>query len=511
MKMRYFKHLMPYLCEQSPILYFSTCTDVHSTPGHVTAMSILAGMNTPFNNRLSSSTPDPDRPQIIPERDTNSTHKVSNGTFGVAASSMETNVHPGTDGHFYSSHGYQTVTPPGGNGVYFAASQGFTVTEPMNQNEATGWEKRDSDIGAFQAYIPRDSTGFLPVNGQTPELVGVSKPQENNQSGSSGNKSKSSQHSSSNNTGNSSGTEYIYLPRPVGNMDVDDRNVPPGFQFQNGLYQIKSLGPITTGASGEERQIHGAQLIPVSPTFPASTGRTNSGSDATSNINPIWEIPERDNNGPAKSPRIVQDYIEIAADALSTIDGSVSVSHTMETLTPRSNITDTNTGVPEVGRTKVQSSKSKATSDMKNRKNVKIDSKKISSNESSGTNKTVSFNTQSSQFSVSNSAQSQTTQSAGSLYHLIQTDKGRELVPVSLVHHPSFVHIPSAIVGQGHQNSSSAMTSEGQSQPIADQGSEIMPVAGQPNPWSRVRLDAGMKRVHYILSEMRECGKINSK
>ena len=32
-----------------------------------------------------------------------------------------------------------------------------------------------------------------------------------------------------------------------------------------------------------------------------------------------------------------------------------------------------------------------------------------------------------------------------------------------------------------------------------------------PNPWSGVQAKAGMKKLHYCLKELKECGKINSK
>jgi len=32
-----------------------------------------------------------------------------------------------------------------------------------------------------------------------------------------------------------------------------------------------------------------------------------------------------------------------------------------------------------------------------------------------------------------------------------------------------------------------------------------------PNPWSKVKMDAGLKKLKYLLGELKECGKIGSK
>ncbi|XP_021373019.1 uncharacterized protein LOC110463018 isoform X2 [Mizuhopecten yessoensis] len=502
--------------------------DVQPTPGYVSAMSILG--NTPFNNRLASSTPDPDRPQIIPERDTNSTNVVPYEAYSIGTTTLDIQKEryfQRMNDQFFSSHGPKSVIPHSGNGVYISPSQGFQVTN-NDQNEAKGLDKRDSDIGAFQAYIPRESTGFstVPVNaaGNMPEHVCAT--QGNNQSGSSGDKSRTSLLQT---TGNSSGTEYIYLPRPVANSDIDDRNIPPGFQFQNGLYQIRPHGPMTAGAPGEERQIHNAQLIPVTSTSTNPPNQAHLHSNHRSHNNYIWEIPERDDSGPLKSPRRGHVIKDTVPDTISTIDGSVSGTNTFQNLTPRSTVSESSNTFPPANESKGQSfnEKSKVTADLKTRQNVKGAKGNSLLNDCSE-NTTGSFQTQSSKFSAENAGGCNGTSSAGTLYHLIHTDKGKELVPVSLVHYPSLAHIPGPEhhdgKGQCHNTSSqghvppnidipvSVLTSEAELAGLTHQSSAVKrqdSVAGQPNPWSGVRLDAGMKRVRYLLGEMKECGKIN--
>ncbi|XP_069108305.1 uncharacterized protein [Argopecten irradians] len=525
-----------------------TNDDTDSHPGPVSAFSVLSGGNTPFNDRLASSTPDPDRPQIIPERDTNSAHKIPfrGYTMGI----QKEQYFPATNSHLISNHGYRSAVPSGGEGFRslvppggegyrsalpsggegFSPGQGFVCT---NDGQNNSWEKRDSDIGAFQAYIARESTGFttVPVSAvrQVTEQVGA--PQAKNQSGSSGEKSSVLQ--SSQNTGNSSGTEYIYLPQPVGTADSQDRHIPAGFQYQNGLYQIRPHGPLTAGAPGEERQIHDAQLIPVYST------------QIPDHSNFVWEIPERD-NAPMKSPRHGHVMRESVPDTISTIDGSVS--GTFEPLTPRSTVTESTNTFNSASESKSVKKKPKVTSskpkqtikgkkqnptlnDCTESKTVSFQTQtsKVSGENTTGSQNvqtTVSFQTQTSQISSENTTGSHSVHSTGTLYHLIHTDKGKELVPVSLVHYPSFVNIPGGVhqdgKGQGHISQGQGETNIGRPVTVATNDSELAGLKHQsldlavtnqeqtiPNPWSGVRLDAGMKRVRYLLGEMKECGKIN--
>ncbi|XP_033728187.1 LOW QUALITY PROTEIN: uncharacterized protein LOC117317486 [Pecten maximus] len=512
-----------------PPIVIPCVTNDDDQPGPVTAFSVLSGGNTPFNDRLASSTPDPDRPQIIPERDTNSTQKVPFRDYTMGTTKMDIQKEryfPGMNSQLFSSHGYKSVMPPGGGGVSISPSQGFVSTN-NGQDMPNSWDKRESDIGAFQAYIARESTGFStsPVNvaGHAPEHVVAA--QGKNQSGSSVIKVQFS--TVPQNTGNSSGTEYIYLPQPVGTVDSQERQIPPGFQYQNGLYQIRPHGPMTAGAPGEERQIHNAHLIPVYSTHPPES----IGLDQGPHKNFVWEIPERD-NGPMKSPRQGHVIRDAVPDTISTIDGSVSGANTFEALTPRSTVSESTNPLPSVSEPKSLKKKSKVASS-KPRQNIK--GKKQNSSSNDGTeNKTGSFQTQTSQISAESTAASQGVSSTGTLYHLIHTDKGKELVPVSLVHYPSFVNIPGGVhhdsKGQGHSTGGqgqgegnferpvavSVMTNEAdlaslkhQSLSSAVNNEEQSGSYANPNPWSGVRLDAGMKRVRYLLGEMKECGKIN--
>lgn len=423
----------------------------------------------------------------------------------------------------------------------------------------------DSDIETHQAYIPRESTGFVPQ--WLTSSVGNSKESRNcsgsdkNSSGSSTNKDKlrSFLQNSQNSGSGSSGTEFFYLPRQTEDaVPVELRNGNPPLVIENGLYRIR---PLNSGAQSQGVNIGaGSELIRVSePTI-------NHGSQ----INKTWEIPERDTNDvqPSKAQHIhdisPMNYESDPVLELAANNSVSTITNNLELLTPRSLTTnvDTINSVPESqGQKATSGSAEDMATDAINYRSEN-NSKNVCSENT--TSKTVSFQTQSSKFSdclgtsgqTPRVHQSDSTNEGEVLYQLVHSDHGAQLVPISLLKHPSVLSVQQTLPSQGqgqhvqsqgqYEGSSNLITSprsqrsnQGQyegssnqftsprsqrsnhdlSPPVKDQGAKTVKectddsghFSVDTNPWSRVKLDAGLKRLHYLVKEIKECGKISSK
>ncbi|KAK3577175.1 hypothetical protein CHS0354_037513 [Potamilus streckersoni] len=318
--------------------------------------------NIPFNRRLTSSTPDPDRLffdldgtasrdpmlQDIPERDVNSAfsrntinHNPHPNHFGAdsvnsiraAYYSGSQNNH-GTENFQSSDKNSEHQAMTGSLGFYpnldgFPSQVGELV-QTGSQNQQTGslpqfiidgsfYDRRESDIGAFQPYLNRESFGFVPlpfmfrdaatspVNtlsrfNQTPSTSLEERETVELVSGRSGNSGSSDKPVSVGNTTNTSGTDYAPLPRPaVPEKGQVDKVAIPGpygatlYRLDGGLYELHSV--TETNKTSSQGSASSTLSTPVRKISPSRSPKPSPKEQRSSQQqHQVWEAPERDSS-----------------------------------------------------------------------------------------------------------------------------------------------------------------------------------------------------------------------
>lgn len=414
-----------------------------------------------------------------------------------------------------SNHGNTNVLST--QEVINTSSSGFMPTaNTYSETDIRGWTKRDSDIQTYQAYIPRESTGFAV------KAKNSSNDSKNQSSSSSGAKEVSHLITRENihQSINSSGTDYVVLPWPQGG--AGSNVIPHGtpvFQLQNGLFQIRpsnapGQNPIFTEGQQKENSIRKTPS-PV----PSDLGGSYLAADA-------FQIPERD-KGPIVSKNIVRvPAVGMPAETISSISGTNSPH---QTITPRSQRTDS-TVTPRTESTlqtdnvqNVSFAKSAESNKTEDRVNypiekVQVEQQKHETGSIAVQNQNGETLKQSNTQVIQNIGSNISNQSQGQIF-LLQTSQNKgsnsssyQLIPVSVLPGTN-----PAVPMATNPTSVSSVVSHGtkvQDEKEAFKQEEILGEATEvkiPNPWSKVKMDAGLKKLRYLLGELKECGKIGSK
>ncbi|KAL5005634.1 hypothetical protein ScPMuIL_016792 [Solemya velum] len=289
----------------------------YNSPYYLPNQAPITGVRIPFNNRLSSSTPDPEKSGF-----NNSEH------LQVIAAEKESNL-PSSGA--FQKEVVSGQAPPGQfslgtRPVFAGASLGVTselvdqphvnytrpplafqnvsrtVIVPSANQEQDAEVRCGSIIESFQPYLDRESTGFsLPTFGNTetnmhkehrndcggrrspaPVLICSEKSRDNDEL---------SHSSNIPSTAETSGTEYAHLPAVA--MEKPNQPITAmlsgTYTMQNGLYQIHSID------EQRSEKLSGTLKMPISPFRPI-----NSDQPVTQKLPekyPTFEIPERDDSG----------------------------------------------------------------------------------------------------------------------------------------------------------------------------------------------------------------------
>ncbi|XP_063418478.1 uncharacterized protein LOC134701280 [Mytilus trossulus] len=527
---------------------FDTCSELLARLKERRKESVQSDTNAPFNLRLSSSTPDPEKAtflteqgniyQTVPERDSSGPITKETATnrpnvpliyqsqqgFNLPPSATSINIPFGSYGQF-TAVGHQGNTAE----VVNTSSSGFIPTLNTYTNvDIQNWARRDSDIQTYQAYIPRESTGFS-VNAKNPKDNNESK---GNSSGSSGAKEISHLISRQQSI-NSSGTDYVVLPWPQGG--TGGNVVPPGtpvFQLQNGLFQIR---PANVQGQGQT-QYTNEQSRQVKRKTPSPVQNDLGGSYLATDA---FQIPERD-NGPSVPPGVRKtSSVGLTQETLSSITGTNSPH---QTITPLSQRTTSATMTPRtessVNTESVHNISSNKNSDGNQSKEnsgekkdvpnssvgIKQDSNMVGNffqGQSTSLNSDNVRNISDLRQNVSNqlgnrnlvgqNISGHSSQGQGQMF-LLQTSQGGvmgnnssfQLIPVSVLPNSNLHSV----------NNASVSTTTCQPEVNANKQQEAVDIPGETthaniaNPWSKVKMDAGLKKLRYLLGELKECGKI---
>ncbi|OPL32858.1 hypothetical protein AM593_09359, partial [Mytilus galloprovincialis] len=517
--------------------------------------SVQSDTNAPFNLRLSSSTPDPEKAtflaeqgnifQTVPERDSSGPITKETATnrqnfplithsqqgFSLPPSATSINIPFGSYGQF-TAVGHQGNTAE----VVNTSSSGFIPTSNTYTNvDIQNWARRDSDIQTYQAYIPRESTGFS-VNAKNPKDNNDSK---GNSSGSSGAKEISHLISRQQSI-NSSGTDYVVLPWPQGG--TGGNAVPPGtpvFQLQNGLFQIR---PANVKGQGQTASAHD-QLGQGQRKTPSPVQNDLGGSYLATDA---FQIPERD-NGPSVPQGVRKvSSVGLTQETLSSITGTNSPHHT---ITPLSQRTTSATITPRtessVNTESVHNTSSNKNSDG-NQSKENPGEKKDVPNSSGGLKQNLDVNNKQDSNMVGNFFQGQSTslnsdnvRNISDLRQNVSNQGNRNLVGQNISGHSSqgqgqmfllqtsqggvmgnnssFQLIPVSVLPNSNLhsvNNASVATTTCQPEVKTNKQQEAVEIPGETthaniaNPWSKVKMDAGLKKLRYLLGELKECGKI---
>ena len=533
--------------------------------------SIQSDTNAPFNQRLSSSTPDPEKAlyhvdhrnsfQTVPERDNSGpvTKETVSSIMTIGNQAIDI---PASSSGVHLPFSYYDIAANTGSGIQFGNHGNTDGFYKYTDADIHGWMRRDSDIQTYQSYIPRESTGFV-TDAKTQNNESGSKDDSKGHSSSSSGAKEisqliSKQAGAQSTSINSSGTDYVVLPWPQGG--AGGTILPPGtpvFQLQNGLFQIR---PSNSQSQTNVKQGQNGQDKRKTPTpVQNDLGGSYLGVDA-------FQIPERD-HGP--DVHLVENKISslgIAQDTLSTITGTNSLHQTITPVSQRTssvNITprtqsSVNTENSRNVDCKIENLENRfkdAEENIKekeenlnidqNRKTAEINSghirqkHNVSAHNSQGQNlsdlsdkntESNVLNTQCSHTFTSH-GQNVSGQSGGQgQIFLIQTSQGTfatsnnsssvQLVPVSLLPSSNFNSSVTMTTNQpdtmrtGGQDASQGqnthMETMKQTEPVESSAVGKTHV-NIPNPWSKVKMDAGLKKLKYLLGELKECGKIGSK
>lgn len=547
--------------------------------------SIQSDTNAPFNQRLSSSTPDPEKAlyhvdhgnsfQTVPERDNSGPVTKETVSSIITIGNQAIDI-PASSSGVHLPFSYYDISANTGSGIQFgnhgntdgfykreiinSSSSGFIPTvNKYTEADIHGWMRRDSDIQTYQSYIPRESTGFV-TDAKTQNNESGSKDDSKGHSSSSSGAKEisqliSKQAGAQSTSINSSGTDYVVLPWPQGG--AGGTILPPGtpvFQLQNGLFQIRPAN------SQSQTNVKQGQIGQDKTPTPAQNDLEGSylGVDA-------FQIPERDHGPDIHLVENKMSSLGIAQDTLSTITGTNSLHHTITPVSQRTssvNITprtqsSVNTENSRNVDCKIENLEKRfkvAEENIKekevnlnidqNRKTAEIGSGHIrqkhdvSVHNSQGQNlsdlsdkntESNVLNTQCSHTFTSH-GQNVSGQSGQGQIFLIQTSQGTfatsnnsssvQLVPVSLLPSSNFnssvamtTNQPETMRTGGQdapQSQNTHMEAMKQTEPV-DSSSVGKTHVNIPNPWSKVKMDAGLKKLKYLLGELKECGKIGSK
>ncbi|XP_071149655.1 putative leucine-rich repeat-containing protein DDB_G0290503 isoform X2 [Mytilus edulis] len=537
---------------------FDTCSELLARLKERRKESVQSDTNAPFNLRLSSSTPDPEKAtflaeqgnifQTVPERDSSgpiltketATNRqnfplITHGQqgFSLPTSATSINIPFGSYGQ-YTAVGHQGNTAE----VVNTSSSGFIPTSNTYTNvDIQNWARRDSDIQTYQAYIPRESTGFS-VNAKNPKDNNDSK---GNSSGSSGAKEISHLISRQQSI-NSSGTDYVVLPWPQGG--TAGNAVPPGtpvFQLQNGLFQIRPANVQNQGQTTSAHEQLGIGQVKRKTPSPVQNdlGGSYLATDA-------FQIPERD-NGPSVPQGVRKvSSVGLTQETLSSITGTNSPHHTITPLSQRTtSVTITPRTESSVNAESVHNTSSNKNSDG-NQSKENPDEKKDVPNSSVGIKQNFDVNNKQDSNMVGNFFQGQSTSSSSDKVRNISDHKqnisnqgNRNLVGQNISGHSSqgqgqmfllqtsqggvmgnnssFQLIPVSVLPNSNLhsvNNASVATTTCQPEVNANKQQEAVEIPGETthaniaNPWSKVKMDAGLKKLRYLLGELKECGKI---
>ncbi|CAG2226605.1 CCDC14 [Mytilus edulis] len=535
---------------------FDTCSELLARLKERRKESVQSDTNAPFNLRLSSSTPDPEKAtflaeqgnifQTVPERDSSGPITKETATnrqnfplithgqqgFSLPTSATSINIPFGSYGQ-YTAVGHQGNTAE----VVNTSSSGFIPTSNTYTNvDIQNWARRDSDIQTYQAYIPRESTGFS-VNAKNPKDSNESK---GNSSGSSGAKEISHLISRQQSI-NSSGTDYVVLPWPQGG--TAGNAVPPGtpvFQLQNGLFQIRPANVQNQGQTTSAHEQLGIGQVKRKTPSPVQNdlGGSYLATDA-------FQIPERD-NGPSVPQGVRKvSSVGLTQETLSSITGTNSPHHTITPLSQRTtSVTITPRTESSVNAESVHNTSSNKNSDG-NQSKENPDEKKDVPNSSGGLKQNLDVNSKQDSNMVGNFFQGQSTSSrSDNVRNLsdhrqnVSNQGNRNLVGQNISGHSSqgqgqmfllqssqggvmgknssFQLIPVSVLPNSNLhsvNNASVATTTCQPEVNANK-QEAVEIPGETthaniaNPWSKVKMDAGLKKLRYLLGELKECGKI---
>ncbi|CAC5415776.1 CCDC14 [Mytilus coruscus] len=529
--------------------------------------SVQSDTNAPFNQRLSSSTPDPEKAtflaeqgnifQTVPERDSSGPITKETATnrpnfplithsqqgFSVPTTATSINIPFGSYGQF-AAVGHQGNTEE----VVNTSSSGFIPTLNTYTNvDIQNWARRDSDIQTYQAYIPRESTGFS-VNAKNPKDSNDSK---GNSSGSSGAKEISHLISRQQSI-NSSGTDYVVLPWPKGGTSGNVLHPgTPVFQLQNGLFQIRPANVQNQGQTANE------QLGQDNRKTPSPVQNDLGGSYLATDA---FQIPERD-NGPSVPQGVRKiSSVGLTQETLSSITGTNSPHQTITplsqrttsaTMTPRTESSvntesvhntssnknsDGNKSKENPGEKKDNphsSGDQKQNFDVKNKQDLNMvgnffqgpSTCTSSVNERNISDHKQNVSNQGNRNLVGQNISGQSSQGQGQMF-LLQTSQGGlmgnnssfQLIPVSVLPNSNLHNVnnasgatttcqPESLRGQSdRQQQAKEVNSNKQQEAVEIPGETTH--ANIANPWSKVKMDAGLKKLRYLLGELKECGKI---
>ncbi|XP_052079895.1 uncharacterized protein LOC127718042 isoform X2 [Mytilus californianus] len=548
---------------------FDTCSELLARLKERRKESVQSDTNAPFNQRLSSSTPDPEKAtflaeqgnifQTVPERDSSGPITKETATnrpnfpsithsqqgFSLPTTATSINIPFGSYGQF-ATFGHQGNTEE----VVNTSSSGFIPTSNTYTNvDVQNWARRDSDIQTYQAYIPRESTGFS-VNAKNLKDSNDSK---GNSSGSSGAKEISHLISRQQSI-NSSGTDYVVLPWPKGG--TSGNALPPGtpvFQLQNGLFQIRPANVQGQGQTASANE----QLGQVKRKTPSPVQNDLGGSYLATDA---FQIPERD-NGPSVPQGVRKiSSVGLTQETLSSITGTNSPHHTITPLSQRTtSVTMTPRTESSINTESVHNTTSNKNSDGNKSKenpgekkdnphssggqkqnfdvNNKQDSNMVgnffqgqstctsSVNERNISNHKQNVSNQGNRNLVGQNISGQSSQGQGQMF-LLQTSQGGlmgnnssfQLIPVSVLPNSNLHNVnnasgatttcqPESLRGQSdRQQQAKEVNSNKQHEAVEIQGETTH--ANIANPWSKVKMDAGLKKLRYLLGELKECGKI---
>ncbi|KAJ8320281.1 hypothetical protein KUTeg_001868 [Tegillarca granosa] len=406
----------------------------------------------------------------------------------------------------------------GGSQLFQTSSEGFVPLSNiyLESHSDTG---RVSDIGAFQAFIPRDSLGFSPL-GDTPQVYKEQKTDRTNSSGDSrkdhsgslGERSVCSQGPAS--TPNSSG--YVGLPTPKGNGKTVPNGIP-AMQNENGLFQIHAH--VEPCKDNIQNKNGGPSELSVHPPQTATNVQPNPMLYQRHNT----DIPERDTavQVPNKVPSVVT-----VTSSNKTPDASLNSQKGSSGLSQGSN--------PHVsGSDHTGSDQNNSLRDS----NFPISQQQVLLNQQAE-NGIIGNERLITPMFVQPSPRS-VTHVQGNLIpgentvmqpvFLTYTANGAQIIPMKIADQNVALQgqqlagyglsMPlQGIVGQPQASNQKSVNSDRTPRSVSsesegtkhDSVSEIPnnnPVS--PNPWSKVKTDAKLKRVRYLLSELKECGKIS--
>lgn len=299
------------------------------------------GVRIPFNNRLSSSTPDPEKSNVLNAK-----------YFQVITAEKESNLPPSGALPGQASGQFSLGTRP----VFAGASLGVTselvmkphvnynhsqlamgalqttgqtVTLPSATQEPGGEGRCGSVIEAFLPYVARESAGFAPptfgnveskatgIGSNFSAPVGLCDVKTyNNEVGDS---SQLSQSTNIPSTAETSGTEYANLP----SVEKKIQPVLSGtYTMENGLYQIHSTENISDRSDGTLKE-------PISPFRPID-GQQQAMKEVSTKY-PTFEIPERDDSGKIGKQYGKSILVPDVASQKSWMHASVDVPSSMNT------------------------------------------------------------------------------------------------------------------------------------------------------------------------------------